>query len=170
MIRGAYHFALPNVSAASVQADYFVNNGGGWTGDGKTMPPLLDIEYNPYPSLGNTCYNMSQAAMVNWIAAFSNRVLARTGRLPMIYTTTDWWTQCTGNSGAFSRQPLHLAAYSTYVGTMPNGWGTYSVWQYSAPVRSPATPTPGTERWPPCRSSRPRPTAPIPTPSITSLG
>ena len=92
MIRGAYHFALPSVSTGAAQADYFVNNGGGWTGDGKTMPPLLDIEYNPYPSLGNTCYNMSQAAMVNWIAAFSNRVLARTGRLPMIYTTTDWWT------------------------------------------------------------------------------
>ncbi|WP_314191280.1 GH25 family lysozyme [uncultured Arthrobacter sp.] len=132
MIRGAYHFALPGVSTAAAQADYFVNNGGGWTGDGKTMPPLLDIEYNPYASLGNTCYNMSQTAMVNWIAAFSNRVLARTGRLPMIYTTTDWWTQCTGNSGAFSRQPLHLASYSRYVGSMPNGWGTYSVWQYSA--------------------------------------
>jgi GH25 family lysozyme M1 (1,4-beta-N-acetylmuramidase) len=132
LIRGAYHFALPNVSTASAQADYFVNNGGGWTGDGKTMPPLLDIEYNPYTTLGNTCYNMSPTAMVNWIAAFSNRVLARTGRLPMIYTTTDWWTTCTGNSGAFGNQPLHIASYSTYVGNMPNGWGTYSVWQYSS--------------------------------------
>jgi GH25 family lysozyme M1 (1,4-beta-N-acetylmuramidase) len=132
MLRGAYHFAIPNVSAASVQADYFVNNGGGWTGDGKTMPPLLDIEYNPYPSLGNTCYNMSAAAMVNWITAFSSRVLARTGRLPMIYTTTDWWTQCTGNSGAFSGQPLHLASYSRDVGVMPNSWEFQSVWQYSA--------------------------------------
>jgi GH25 family lysozyme M1 (1,4-beta-N-acetylmuramidase) len=132
MIRGAYHFALPGVSTASAQADFFVNSGGGWTGDGKTMPPLLDIEYNPYASLGNTCYNMSQTGMVNWIAAFSNRVLARTGRLPMIYTTTDWWSQCTGNSGAFRNQPLHLASYSRYVGSMPNGWGTYSVWQYSS--------------------------------------
>jgi GH25 family lysozyme M1 (1,4-beta-N-acetylmuramidase) len=132
LIRGAYHFALPGVSTASAQADFFVNNGGGWSGDGKTMPPLLDIEYNPYTSLGNTCYNMSQTAMVDWIAAFSSRVLARTGRLPMIYTTTDWWSQCTGNSGAFSNQPLHLASYSRYVGSMPNGWGTYSVWQYSS--------------------------------------
>ncbi|MFF2315685.1 GH25 family lysozyme [Arthrobacter sp. NPDC058097] len=170
MIRGAYHFALPGVSTASAQADFFVNNGGGWSGDGKTMPPLLDIEYNPYPSLGNTCYNMSQGAMVNWIAAFSNRVLARTGRLPMIYTTTDWWTQCTGNSGAFSNQPLHLASYSRYVGSMPNGWGTYSVWQYSstgpfagdsnawngdlASLRKFASTADGT----------------VPTPSITSLG
>jgi GH25 family lysozyme M1 (1,4-beta-N-acetylmuramidase) len=132
MLRGAYHFALPSISTGAAQADYFVNSGGGWSPDGKTMPPLLDIEYNPYSSLGNTCYNMSASAMVNWIKDFSNRILARTGRLPMIYTTTDWWTQCTGNSGAFGNHPLHLASYSTYVGNMPNGWGTYSVWQYSS--------------------------------------
>ncbi|HEX2247108.1 MAG TPA: GH25 family lysozyme, partial [Arthrobacter sp.] len=59
MIRGAYHFAIPNVTSGKVQADYFVNNGGGWAGDGRTLPPLLDIEINPYPELGNTCYNMS---------------------------------------------------------------------------------------------------------------
>jgi GH25 family lysozyme M1 (1,4-beta-N-acetylmuramidase) len=164
MIRGAYHFALPGVSTAAAQADYFVNNGGGWSGDGKTMPPLLDIEYNPYSSLGNTCYNLSQAAMVNWIAAFSNRVLARTGRLPMIYTTTDWWTQCTGNSGAFSRQPLHLASYSRYVGSMPNGWGTYSVWQYSATGPFAAIPMPGMETSPASGSSPRRRTAPCPPP------
>ncbi len=132
MLRGAYHFALPSISGGAAQADYFISSGGGWSPDGKTMPPLLDIEYNPYSSLGNTCYNMSDAAMVGWIRDFSNRMLARTGRLPMIYTTTDWWSQCTGNSGAFGNQPLHLANYSTYVGNMPNGWGTYSVWQYSS--------------------------------------
>src|SRR5215218_9818064 len=33
MIRGAYHFALPNNSGGLTQADYFVNNGGGWSGD-----------------------------------------------------------------------------------------------------------------------------------------
>lgn len=132
MLRGAYHFALPSISTGAAQADYFVNSGGGWSPDGKTMPPLLDIEYNPYSSLGNTCYNMSASAMVNWIKDFSNRILARTGRLPMIYTTTDWWKQCTGNSGAFGNHPLHLASYGQYVGMMPNGWGTYSVWQYSS--------------------------------------
>lgn len=132
MLRGAYHFALPSISTGAAQADYFVNSGGGWSPDGKTMPPLLDIEYNPYSSLGNTCYNMSASAMVNWIKDFSNRILSRTGRLPMIYTTTDWWSQCTGNSGAFGNHPLHLASYGQYVGAMPNGWGTYSVWQYSS--------------------------------------
>lgn len=133
MIRGAYHFALPSASTAVAQADFFVNNGGGWSADGRTMPPLLDIEYNPYTSLGNSCYNMSSTAMVNWIRDFSNRVQVRTGRLPMIYTTTDWWRTCTGNSGAFGNQPLHIAAYNNVgPGTLPNGWATHSVWQYSA--------------------------------------
>lgn len=132
LMRGAYHFALPSVSTGAAQADYFISSGGGWSPDGKTMPPLLDIEYNPYSTLGNTCYNMSAAAMVGWIRDFSNRMLSRTGRLPMIYTTAGWWSQCTGNSGAFGNQPLHLARYSTYVGNVPNGWGTYSVWQYSS--------------------------------------
>ncbi|WP_091559207.1 GH25 family lysozyme [Arthrobacter sp. ok362] len=132
LMRGAYHFALPSVSTGAAQADYFINSGGGWSPDGKTMPPLLDIEYNPYATLGNTCYNMSAAAMVGWLKDFSNRMLSRTGRLPMIYTTAGWWSQCTGNSGAFGNQPLHLASYSTYVGNVPNGWGTYSVWQYSS--------------------------------------
>ena len=170
MIRGAYHFALPGVSTAAAQADYFVNNGGGWSGDGKTMPPLLDIEYNPYSSLGNTCYNLSQAAMVNWIAAFSNRVLARTGRLPMIYTTTDWWTQCTGNSGAFSRQPLHLASYSRYVGAMPNGWGTYSVWQYSATGPFAGDSNAWNGDLASLRKFASTADGAVPTPSITSLG
>jgi hypothetical protein len=56
MIRGSYHFARPNVSSGKAQADYFVDHGGGWSGDGKTLPGTLDIEYNPY---GATCYGLS---------------------------------------------------------------------------------------------------------------
>lgn len=132
LIRGAYHFAIPSVSSGAVQADYFINHGGGWSADGKTMPPLLDIEYNPYPSLGNTCYNMSATDMVSWIRDFSNRMKTRTGRVPAIYTTTDWWKTCTGNSAAFGANPLHVASYSTAVGSLPASWPFYSLWQYSS--------------------------------------
>lgn len=133
MIRGAYHFAIPNISNAQSQADYFVNNGGGWSADAKTLPPLLDIEYNPYPELGNTCYNMSQQQMVDWIWVFSERMKERTGRAPAIYTTTDWWYRCTGNSPSFSDNPLHIANYNTVgAGTLPASWSFYSIWQYSS--------------------------------------
>lgn len=133
LIRGAYHFALPSISSGTVQADYFIDNGGGWSADGRTLPPLLDVEYNVYQELGNVCYNMSASQMVGWIRDFSNRILARTGRLPMIYTTTDWWSQCTGNSSAFSANPLHIASYSNVgPGTLPASWNAYSFWQYSS--------------------------------------
>ncbi|NHU85361.1 hypothetical protein GWK18_07110 [Kocuria sp. JC486] len=132
MIRGAYHFAVPTkTSTGAAQADYFVNNGGGWSADGRTLPGLLDIEYNPYPAYGNICYDLTQQEMRAWIKSFSDRYKQRTGRLPAIYTTTDWWEQCTGNTDMFNNHPLHLANWTTSPGPMPNGWSTYDIWQYS---------------------------------------
>ncbi|MFF7990854.1 lysozyme [Kitasatospora xanthocidica] len=129
LIRGAYHFALPNTSSGATQANWFVNHGGGWSADGKTLPPALDIEYNPY---GATCYGLSQSAMVSWIRDFSNTVHSRTGRYPTIYTTTNWWTQCTGNNGGFgTTNPLWVARYASTVGTLPNGWGYQTFWQFA---------------------------------------
>src|SRR5689334_16167508 len=77
MIRGSYHFALPDRSSGAYQADYFVNHGGGWSADGKTLPGALDIEYNPY---GSTCYGLSQSSMRSWISSFINEYHARTSR------------------------------------------------------------------------------------------
>ncbi|MFJ9927990.1 GH25 family lysozyme [Streptomyces misionensis] len=129
LIRGAYHFALPGNSTGTVQADWFVAHGGGWTADGRTLPPALDIEYNPY---GATCYGLSQSAMVSWIRDFSNEVRAKAGRYPAIYTTTDWWTTCTGNNSSFaSTNPLWIARYSSSPGTLPAGWSTQTIWQYA---------------------------------------
>jgi GH25 family lysozyme M1 (1,4-beta-N-acetylmuramidase) len=131
MIRGAYHFARPNLSGGSYQADYFVNHGGGWSADGKTLPPALDIEYNPY---GSTCYGLSQASMVNWIRDFSNQVHARTNKYPMIYTTFNWWSTCTGNSSAFANtNPFWIAIYrSTSPTSIPAGTYTWTIWQHAS--------------------------------------
>jgi GH25 family lysozyme M1 (1,4-beta-N-acetylmuramidase) len=128
-IRGAYHFATPNTSTAAAQADYFVAHGGGWSKDGKTLPPMLDIEYNPY---GATCYGKSQADMRTWVTNFLNEVHTKTGRWATIYTTTDWWTTCTGNTAAYStKDPLFIARYNSTVGTLPAGWGFYTFWQFA---------------------------------------
>ena len=130
MIRGAYHFALPDRSSGAYQADYFVNHGGGWSRDGKTLPGALDIEYNPY---GGTCYGLSQSSMRSWISSFINEYHYRTSRWPVIYTTTDWWTTCTGNySGFATNDPLWIARYSSSPGTLPAGWTYYTFWQYAS--------------------------------------
>jgi lysozyme len=127
-IRGAYHFARPDVSGGTAQADFFSNNGGGWSGDGKTLPGALDMEYNPY---GATCYGKTKAQMTQWILDFSNRYKARWNKYPAIYTSTSWWTQCV--SGDFSStNPLWVARYASTVGTLPCCWSYYTVWQYSS--------------------------------------
>ena len=131
MIRGAYHFASPNGKAGYKQARYFVKNGGGWSADGKTLPGVLDIEYNPY---GSTCYGVSKKKMVKWVSSFTREYKKLTGADAVIYTTTDWWTRCTGSSGAFAKtNPLWVARYGTKKpGTLPEGWTKATFWQYTS--------------------------------------
>ncbi|MEU2954945.1 lysozyme [Streptomyces xanthochromogenes] len=130
MIRGAYHFATPDTTSGAAQADYFVDHGGGWSRDGRTLPGALDIEWNPY---GAACYGKSAAGMVSWIGDFLDQYRALTGRDAVIYTATSWWTQCTGNSAAFgASNPLWIARYNTDPGTLPAGWGYQTMWQYTS--------------------------------------
>ena len=35
IMRGGYHFALPNKSSGATQANFFAANGGGWSADGE---------------------------------------------------------------------------------------------------------------------------------------
>ena len=130
LIRGAYHFANPDDSSGSAQADYFVDHGGGWSSDGLTLPGMLDIEYNPY---GSTCYGLSGSQMTSWIWDFVNEYAARTGVYPVIYSTTNWWNSCTSDDPGFANyDPLFIANYSASGGgPLPPGWGFYTFWQYA---------------------------------------
>jgi len=128
LVRGAYHFALPDRSSGATQAAYFVAHGGGWSPDGVTLPPMLDIEYNPY---GRTCYGLSATQMSRWVADFSAAVHTRTGRFPIIYTTRDWWNTCTTSPSISATDPLFLACYCRSPGTMPTGWQRQTIWQYN---------------------------------------
>ena len=69
LVRGAYHFALPDRSSGAAQADWFAAHGGAWSADNQTLPGALDIEYNPY---GPTCYGLSHNDMVSWLSSFIN--------------------------------------------------------------------------------------------------
>jgi GH25 family lysozyme M1 (1,4-beta-N-acetylmuramidase) len=135
MFAGAYHFANPSGKSGKTQATYFVKHGGGWTKDGKTLPGVLDIEYNPYG--GNMCYGLSKKKMVAWITDFLTTYKKLTTRDAVIYTTTDWWTKCTGNTTKFSKtNPLWAARWTpkTGAGKLPGGWPYYTFWQYSATI------------------------------------
>lgn len=131
LLRGAYHFALPDRSSGRAQAAHFVRSGGGWSADGRTLPPALDIEYNPYDRKRG-CYGLSKARMAGWIMSFSDEVARLTGRRPVIYTTTHWWNTCTGGSRAFAADhPLWIARYdAAHPGALPAGWSTWTFWQH----------------------------------------
>jgi GH25 family lysozyme M1 (1,4-beta-N-acetylmuramidase) len=128
LIRGAYHFARPDISDGTSQARYFLAHGGGWSADGKTLPGALDAEYNPY---GETCYGKDAAGMVGWIHAFSDTYHAATGRYPTIYTSTSWWKRCTANNGGFGGNPLWIARYNTFIGELPASWNIHTFWQFA---------------------------------------
>ncbi|MFH9676207.1 lysozyme [Streptomyces sp. NPDC017405] len=130
MVRGAYHFATPDTAGGATQADYFVDHGGGWSKDGKTLPGVLDIEWNPY---GDACYGKSASGMVSWIRDFLDRYKARTGRAAVLYTATSWWSECTGGYSGFGAvNPLWVARYASTVGSLPAGWSSYTMWQYTS--------------------------------------
>jgi GH25 family lysozyme M1 (1,4-beta-N-acetylmuramidase) len=128
LIRGAYHFARPDISDGASQARYFLAHGGGWSADGKTLPGALDAEYNPY---GETCYGKDTAGMAAWIHDFSDTYRTATGRFPTIYTSTSWWKRCTANNGGFGGNPLWIARYNTVIGELPSGWSVHTIWQFA---------------------------------------
>lgn len=129
LIRGAYHFAIPNDSTGAAQADFFVANGGGWSADGHTLPGMLDLENNPYA--GGECYGLTHAQMVAWVVSFDNEYRRLTGRFPVLYTNGSFWDTCTGGSSLAAVDPLDVAAWGPSPSPLPGGWGTATVWQYT---------------------------------------
>ena len=129
VVRGAYHFALPDRSTGAAQAQWFATHGGAWSADDQTLPGALDIEYNPY---GATCYGLSRSAMVVWLTSFVTQYQALTTRWPVIYTTTNWWQTCTGNyAGLGATAPLWIACWCQTAGQLPAGWSNYAFWQWT---------------------------------------
>ncbi|MFE4052077.1 lysozyme [Streptomyces sp. YIM B13518] len=131
VIRGAYHFALPDASSGAAQATYFAANGGGWSRDHLTLPGVLDIEHNPY---GAMCYGLSTTQMRTWINDFHTAYKARTTRDVVIYTTASWWNTCTGNwTGMSAKSPLWVAHWTSASSpAVPSGFPTWTVWQYTS--------------------------------------
>jgi GH25 family lysozyme M1 (1,4-beta-N-acetylmuramidase) len=132
-----YIFANPYPSSsdgtAVQQADYgatVIKSGTAYTNN-HMLPVTLDIEPNPYTN-SNQCYGLSTTAMQTWISQFMTEIKKDLGtnKVPIIYTTADWWNPCTGNDTAFSAYPLWLASYGVTNPALPAGWKNYTIWQY----------------------------------------
>jgi len=81
LLTGCYHFAEPQYTSATAEADYFVSVAGPYLTDGY-LRPALDLEWGG-PELGKT-------ALSNWVNAWMDRVEALTGIEPIIYCNTNY--------------------------------------------------------------------------------
>lgn len=144
LFTGSYHFANPNsaYASASDQARLFAGYSARWrtttdplwAADQHLLPPMLDLEWNPYPEDGDACYDLTPPQMVNWVHEFLATATALFGRPPVLYTSTSWWKLCTGNSPDFGSYPLSLARYTPDKaggpGELPAGWDHWTFWQH----------------------------------------
>lgn len=83
IVRTAYHFAHPSVSA-DAQAEFFVaavKGAGGWA-NSSTMQLMLDLE---------DADKMPPPTVWAWVQAFMARVQALTGRPGIVYTGFYFW-------------------------------------------------------------------------------
>jgi lysozyme len=118
LVQGSYHFArpaLPIVSSAQAQAEFYAKTIGDVTG-ADTLPPALDLEVTG---------GLTPPQLVTWAQVFLYKLKALTGRVPMLYTYPNFWSTALTDPGAFKRFPLWMAAYGT--STAPDA----DLWQYT---------------------------------------
>jgi GH25 family lysozyme M1 (1,4-beta-N-acetylmuramidase) len=126
--------AVPASAASSVKGMDVSSHQGNvnWQGAWNNGARFAYVKATEGTSYTNP-YFAQQTGMVAWIKAFSDRYHYRTGRWPVIYTATSWWSQCTGNRGDFtSTNPLWVARYASSPGTLPYAWTYYTFWQYAS--------------------------------------
>ena len=128
-----YVFGNPHTGngTAVCQADYAWQEISPANGSASLMlPVVLDIEGDPYASSTvNACYNQTTSGMVAWITSFVTEMKQDSGKTPIIYTNPNFWSQCTGNSTAFSSYPLWLADYGVTSPPAVAGWSQPTFWQ-----------------------------------------
>lgn len=128
LVRGGYHFARPDSGGPEEQVDFFLNNGGGWTPDGRTLPGMIDLEgYHGLPR----DYGLGRQDIREWISTFLIRYRDAVGRRPVVYTNAYWWNEVVGDWTP-TNTPLFLAAYRSDPPTLlPGRWWAWELWQYS---------------------------------------
>lgn len=126
LLQGGYHYARPAQSSGTLQARFFHGLGGGWSADGLTLPGALDLEF---AEQGPQCHGLSPGEMVAWVREFSDEYRRLSGRIPVIYTSAEFWDICTGGDDSFADHPLWLFDHAEVPGPLPQGWERPTLWQ-----------------------------------------
>jgi hypothetical protein len=120
VIRGAYQFFRPNQNVLA-QADLLVDALGGHytTGD---LPPVIDVEATG---------GLSPASVAAKVRQWVDRVKARLGVDPIVYTGKYFWRDQVGGPTSFAGNPLWIAHYTTHCPDIPSPWTRWTFWQHS---------------------------------------
>ncbi|HEV7504804.1 MAG TPA: glycoside hydrolase family 25 protein [Thermoanaerobaculia bacterium] len=114
LLRGAYHFYQPGEDPQQ-QAKNFLSVVQPGPGD---LPPVLDVELSGKPS-----------EIISGIWVWLTAVEQATGKTPILYTNPSFWADL--GAVGFGRFPLWIADYDVAVPTVPEGWISWSFWQFS---------------------------------------
>lgn len=135
---GLYHFLSPNGIAEQAALFLSVWNKCG----GVELAPIVDVEVDLLASYKGTIGNQ---VWQNHVKAFIDLIASGTGRTPIIYTNKNYWSfvmtknllQQLVPPSWTADYPLWVAQYPETPDTvsapmsMPNGWTSWAMWQYS---------------------------------------
>lgn len=124
MVRGSYDYAQPAlpISTAVTQADLYAATIGSVQEAGD-LPPVMDLE---------TSGGLPPGQLISWAQTFLGELMARTGRVPVVYTGRSFWATAMLGSTAFTRYPLWIADLNpTPTLPLPGGWAAWTLWQSS---------------------------------------
>lgn len=119
MIRGAYQFFRP-AGDPNAQADLVIQKVG-QLGPGD-LPVTCDVE---------VADGVSPATYAANLKIWMDKVTAATGKPPIIYTGKYFWNASV-QTGAYSANPLWIAAWGPPCPDLPTVWSDWAFWQYSA--------------------------------------
>jgi lysozyme len=116
LLRGAYHFYEPTDDAGQ-QAAFFLSTVQLASGD---LPPVLDVETAAATS----------AQLWQGVQTWLDQVQAATGLRPILYLSATFANE-NAAPASLAAYPLWLAQYEVELPTLPTGWTTWLLWQYT---------------------------------------
>jgi GH25 family lysozyme M1 (1,4-beta-N-acetylmuramidase) len=128
---GFYHFSRPSAEAGDAvrEADAFLAK----TGIQKVgLGYWLDVEAT----------SISPAATAAWVKAFVERVEAKTGRTPGLYTGSWFWEPRVSGTVALGlgKLPLWLSGYTSKMPHVPAPWKQATFWQFTSSYKIAGSP------------------------------
>lgn len=120
LVRGAYHYAHPNLNPPELEANYFlevIQAGGLQAGD--LLALALEMKGIGTP-------------LINWTLAWLEQITAAVGFRPFLYSDLTFLSeQGFANNPSIAQYGLWLADYTPAMPAPPPSWPFIAIWQYS---------------------------------------